>query len=90
MFEAMRQAAFLHKLASRDPRWCRPGRRSRWPRSAAPARSASRSRIGSLEAGKLADVIVVRTDRPRQVPMYDPVSHLVYATRGDDVVLTSS
>ena len=40
------------------------------------------------ETGKLADVIAIRTDRPRQVPMYDPVSHLVYTTHGDDVVLT--
>jgi 5-methylthioadenosine/S-adenosylhomocysteine deaminase len=45
-------------------------------------------RLGSLEAGKLADLIAVSTNRARQTPMYDPVSHLVYATRGDDVVLT--
>jgi 5-methylthioadenosine/S-adenosylhomocysteine deaminase len=42
-------------------------------------------RIGSLEAGKLADVIVVSMRSARQTPMYNPVSHLVYATRGDDV-----
>ena len=45
-------------------------------------------RIGSLEAGKLADLIVVRMDQPRQTPMYDPISHLVYTTRGDDVDTT--
>jgi 5-methylthioadenosine/S-adenosylhomocysteine deaminase len=44
--------------------------------------------LGSLESGKLADVIVVRMDNARQTPMYDPVSHLVYATRGDDVETT--
>ena len=38
--------------------------------------------------GKLADLIVVRMDQPRQTPMYDPVSHLVYVTRGDDVETT--
>ncbi len=38
--------------------------------------------------GKLADLLVVRMDRPRQTPMYDPVSHLVYTTRGDDVETT--
>ena len=42
-------------------------------------------RIGSLEQGKRADVIVVQMDRPRQSPIYDPVSHIVYTTRGDDV-----
>jgi 5-methylthioadenosine/S-adenosylhomocysteine deaminase len=45
-------------------------------------------RIGSLEAGKLADLITVRTSQARQTPMYDPISHLVYTTRGDDVETT--
>ena len=27
-------------------------------------------------------------DQPRQTPMYDPISHLVYTTRGDDVETT--
>ena len=44
--------------------------------------------LGSLEAGKLADLVVVRMDQPRQTPMYEPVSHLVYTTRGDDVDTT--
>src|SRR5206468_12430849 len=41
--------------------------------------------IGSLEAGKRADVITVSMSATRQTPVYDPVSHLVYVTRGDDV-----
>jgi len=41
--------------------------------------------IGSLETGKRADLIVVSMSAARQTPMYDPVSHLVYVTRGDDV-----
>ena len=41
--------------------------------------------VGSLEAGKRADLITVSMNATRQVPMYDPVSHLVYVTRGDDV-----
>jgi 5-methylthioadenosine/S-adenosylhomocysteine deaminase len=45
-------------------------------------------RLGSLEVGKLADVLVVRMDQARQTPMYDAVSHLVYVTRGDDVDTT--
>jgi len=45
-------------------------------------------RIGSLEEGKLADLIVVSMRSARQTPMYNPVSHLVYVTRGDDVRTT--
>ena len=41
--------------------------------------------IGSLEAGKKADLIVIDTRQPHLVPMYHPVSHVVYAARGSDV-----
>jgi 5-methylthioadenosine/S-adenosylhomocysteine deaminase len=41
--------------------------------------------IGSLEVGKLADVIVVDRDRPHLAPCPDPYSTLVYAVRGSDV-----
>ena len=43
-------------------------------------------RIGSLEAGKEADIIVVDTRAPHLTPMYNPYSHLVYAARGSDVI----
>lgn len=42
-------------------------------------------RIGSLEVGKDADLVVVRTDGPHVAPVYDPVSTLVYATQARDV-----
>ena len=42
-------------------------------------------RIGSLEVGKRADVIVVDTHKPHLTPMYNPYSHLVYAAKGSDV-----
>jgi 5-methylthioadenosine/S-adenosylhomocysteine deaminase len=44
--------------------------------------------IGSLEPGKRADLIVVSMSAVRQTPLYDPLSHLVYVTRGDDVQTT--
>ena len=46
------------------------------------------AQIGSLEPGKRADVIVVGMSAARQTPMYNPLSHLVYATHGDDVRTT--
>lgn len=88
MFEAMRQASFLAKLSTRDPK-------------AVPAQTALdmatiggakvlglAARIGSLEPGKRADLITVSMAAARQTPIYDPVSHLVYVTRGDDVQTT--
>ncbi|MEW6321556.1 MAG: amidohydrolase [Acidobacteriota bacterium] len=88
MFEAMRQAAFLHKLATKDPRAV-SARDALQMATIGGARVLGREReLGSLEAGKLADLIVVRMTRPGQTPMYDPVSHLVYATHGSDVETT--
>jgi 5-methylthioadenosine/S-adenosylhomocysteine deaminase len=88
MFEAMRQAALLHKLQSNDPRAI-PARTALDMATAGAARALGLERtIGSLETGKRADVIVVRFGAARQTPVYDPLSHLVYVTRGDDVRTT--
>lgn len=40
---------------------------------------------GSLESGKKADIIVINTCKPHLTPMYNPISHLVYAVQGSDV-----
>ena len=42
-------------------------------------------RIGSLEPGKRADLILIDLDRPHLVPFYNVYSELVYATSGADV-----
>ncbi len=44
-----------------------------------------RSSIGSLAIGKKADLIIIDTARPHLTPMYNPISHMVYAARGSDV-----
>jgi 5-methylthioadenosine/S-adenosylhomocysteine deaminase len=41
--------------------------------------------IGSLEAGKKADVILISLDEPNAVPMYDVYSQLAYALKASDV-----
>ena len=88
MFEAMRQAAFLAKLQTGDPRAV-PARTALEMATIDGARALGmETEIGSLEAGKRADVITVSMTAARQTPMYDPLSHLVYTTRGDDVRTT--
>jgi 5-methylthioadenosine/S-adenosylhomocysteine deaminase len=42
-------------------------------------------KIGSLEAGKKADLIVIGLDEPNAVPMYDVYAQLAYALKGSDV-----
>lgn len=41
--------------------------------------------IGSVEVGKRADLVVIRTDAPHWTPMVDPVSNLVFAASPADV-----
>jgi 5-methylthioadenosine/S-adenosylhomocysteine deaminase len=88
MFEAMRLASLLHKLQSNDPRAV-GARTALEMATIGGARALGMAdRIGSLEPGKRADLIVVGMTSARQTPMYDPISHLVYTTRGDDVRTT--
>jgi 5-methylthioadenosine/S-adenosylhomocysteine deaminase len=85
MFEAMRLAAFLHKVKTGDPRTI-PARTALEMATIGGARALGlEKQIGSLESGKRADLVVVSMASARQTPLYDPVSHLVYVTRGDDV-----
>jgi 5-methylthioadenosine/S-adenosylhomocysteine deaminase len=43
------------------------------------------SEIGSLEAGKKADLILIGLDEPNAVPMFDVYSQLAYSLKGADV-----
>jgi 5-methylthioadenosine/S-adenosylhomocysteine deaminase len=43
------------------------------------------ARVGSLEVGKKADIIVIDMRKPHLTPMYNVYSHLVYAVTGNDV-----
>jgi len=88
MFEAMRQASFLAKHATHDPTAV-SARAALDMATIGGARALQMDRlIGSLETGKRADLITVAMNAARQTPMYDPVSHLVYVTRGDNVRTT--
>ncbi|VCU69015.1 5-methylthioadenosine/S-adenosylhomocysteine deaminase [Pigmentiphaga humi] len=41
--------------------------------------------IGSIEVGKCADLVAIRLDSARLAPVFDPVSHIVYAAGREDV-----
>jgi 5-methylthioadenosine/S-adenosylhomocysteine deaminase len=88
MFEAMRQASFLAKHVAHDPTVL--GAQAALDLATIGGARAlhMEKSIGSIEAGKRADLITVSMTAARQTPLYDPISHLVYATRGDDVQTT--
>src|SRR5262249_19262874 len=88
MFEAMRQASFLAKLSTRDPTAVSAKTALDLATIGGARALGMEQQIGSLEPGKRADLIVVSLPEAPQTPPYDPISHLVYTTRGDDVRAT--
>jgi len=46
------------------------------------------NKIGSIEEGKKADLIMLDLKKPHLTPQHDLVSHLVYSARGSDVSTT--
>jgi 5-methylthioadenosine/S-adenosylhomocysteine deaminase len=88
MFEAMRQAAFQQKLVTMDPTAITAADAIEMATIGGARVIGQQARIGSLEANKRADVIIVSLAKARQQPVFDPVAQIVYASRGDDVETT--
>ncbi len=85
MFGEMDTAAKLHKFATGDPA-AMPAETVFRMATAGGARVLNlHDRIGSLEVGKRADIVLVETRSAHLTPLYRPYSHLVYAARGSDV-----
>lgn len=43
------------------------------------------NKVGSIEKGKRADIILIDINQSQLIPMYDPYSHIVYAMNGSEV-----
>ena len=85
MFEEMDLAAKLQKVTTLDPQ-ALPATTALEMATIRGARALGLDKeIGSLETGKRADMIEVRLDRPNAVPLYDAISQMVYALKGEDV-----
>ena len=88
MFEAMRQVAFQQKLVTMDPTAITAAEALEMGTLGGARALGLGQRLGSIESGKLADLIIVGMSKARQQPLFDPVSQVVYASRGDDVETT--
>jgi 5-methylthioadenosine/S-adenosylhomocysteine deaminase len=85
LFEEMDLAAKLQKVSTGDPR-ALPAPEALEMATIRGARAVGlEKQIGSLEAGKRADLITVRLDQPNAVPLYNLYSQIVYASKGCDV-----
>ncbi|MFD5650900.1 amidohydrolase family protein [Streptomyces sp. NPDC127039] len=94
MFEEMKVASLLGKLRAMDAAAMDSWQVLQMATMGGARALGMQDRIGSLEAGKQADFIAVRTGTPRTTPLiadgkYANVHHnLVHAVRGSDVAMT--
>lgn len=88
MFETMKFCSLIHK-------------NHRWDPTVLPAQMVLdlatlggatclniQNNLGSIEEGKIADLIMIDMKKPHLTPLHDPISQLVYATKGTDVCTT--
>lgn len=88
MMEEMTLTALLQKGVCQDPSLIPAKTAVRIATMGGAAALGMSHLIGSLEAGKQADLIVIRTDGVRWCPRANLLNHLVYSGSDSDVVLT--
>jgi len=86
MFGEMDSCAKLHKVTSRNPAALPAATVIRMGTRHGAAALGLARQTGQLVPGFLADCIVVNFAQPHLTPVYNVVSHMVYAVRGGDVL----
>jgi 5-methylthioadenosine/S-adenosylhomocysteine deaminase len=85
MFEIMKTTAILHKGINKDPTLM-PAEKVIEMATLEGAKALSwENEIGSIEAGKKADLTIIGFNKPHLYPLYNEASHLVYAVNASDV-----
>ncbi len=79
------QVAKVHKLVNKDRAAMPPIKVIEMATIGAARALHMEDTIGSLEKGKLADIIVIDTKAPNMVPVYNPYSALVYSAYATNV-----
>jgi 5-methylthioadenosine/S-adenosylhomocysteine deaminase len=85
LFREMDTAAKLSKVAEEDPSVLSAGSVLRMATVEGARALGLLDRIGTLEIGKQADMVIVSTRAPHMCPLYNAASALVYAADGSDV-----
>ncbi|MCD9463690.1 amidohydrolase [Photobacterium phosphoreum] len=79
------QVAKVHKLVNKDRAAMPPINVIEMATIGAARALHMEDKIGSLEVGKLADIIVIDTKAPNMIPVYNPYSALVYSAYATNV-----
>jgi 5-methylthioadenosine/S-adenosylhomocysteine deaminase len=85
MWQEMNLAALIHKAVALDPTTLPAATVLRMATLGGAEAIGLDAQIGAITVGRQADLIQVRLNRPHLIPLYDVISHLVYAARADDV-----
>ncbi len=85
MWEEMDTAAKLHKVISSDPKVLNAEQAFEMATIRGARALHLEKLIGSIEAGKRADIAIVDFDSLNQTPFYNIYSALVYSTKASDV-----
>lgn len=85
LFLEMDTAAKLHKANTHDPTIMDAQTVLAMATIKGAEAIGMKNRIGSIEKGKQADIIILDTRTPDLTPMYHPISHLVYSATGAHV-----
>lgn len=87
MLEEMHLAALMHNGARQDPTLICPADVLAMATENG-AKLQGRPDTGTLEIGKKADIAAIDLSAPHLYPCHDPLSLLVYAAQGSDVIMT--
>jgi 5-methylthioadenosine/S-adenosylhomocysteine deaminase len=85
MWLALRLAATLHRASTLSPTAVTTAQALRMVTLDAASALGAADRLGSLEPGKLADMILIDLNRAHAVPMFDPLTHVVFSCAKSDV-----
>jgi 5-methylthioadenosine/S-adenosylhomocysteine deaminase len=85
LFSEMDTAAKIHKLARKDPSLMDAKTVVKLATIGGAELLGLKDKIGSLEPGKKADIIILDWKQPHLTPVYNYYSHLVYSANGHDV-----
>jgi len=85
MFETMKATALLHKGVNKNPTLT-PAKQVLEMATIEGAKALSwENEIGSIEVGKKADLTIIDFNKPHLCPLYNEISHLVYAAKSADI-----
>lgn len=85
MFEVVKTTALVHKGVGKNPTLI-PAEKVLEMATLEGAKALSwENEIGTIEVGKKADLAIIDFKKPHLYPLYNEISHLVYAAKASDV-----